>query len=215
MQNQPQAIFFDFDGVIVDSTQVKTEAFRTLFCEYDDQIVDQVVQYHQLHGGISRVEKIVLAHETFIKKPLSEKEVAIWAQKYAELVVEKVVVSPWIQGAKEFLETWLEKQPVFVISGTPEEELKRIIERREMTQYFDEILGSPLRKVPHIQMLLEKYNVHPEQCVFVGDAMTDYDAAKATGLHFVGIRSEIGFPPGTIVLPNCTGLEQAIVDLFE
>ena len=40
-----KAIIFDFDGVLVESTQIKTEAFRNLFSKWPDK-VDEMVRYH-------------------------------------------------------------------------------------------------------------------------------------------------------------------------
>ena len=100
-----QAIFFDFDGVIVDSNPTKTKAFLTLFSDYDKAIVAKIVAYHQQHGGISRVEKIQYAHTHLIKQPLTGEELARWAARYSELVVEEVINVDWIGGAKEFLDS--------------------------------------------------------------------------------------------------------------
>jgi len=209
-----QAIFFDFDGVIVDSNSIKTDAFVTLFRDYDDKIVKEIVAYHRQHGGISRVEKIQYAHKHLIQKPLTEEELALYAARYSELVVEKVINIQWIPGAKEFLDSNQGGLPIFVISGTPEDELKHIIEHRKMSCYFEEVLGSPIRKPVHIRNLLSEYSLVPERCVFVGDALTDFNAARETGLQFIGIQGEVTFPQGTIVLPDCRGLQEAIAARF-
>lgn len=208
------AIFFDFDGVIVDSNATKSEAFRTLFADYDNETVAEIVAYHQQHGGISRVEKILHAHEHIIKQPLTDTELADWAGAYARLVVDKVIAVEWIAGAKEFLDNVAAVLPVFVISGTPEDELRHIILQRKMSGYFQEILGSPTRKPEHIRKLLTGYRLVPEHCLFVGDALTDFNAAKETGLHFIGIQGEAVFPSGTIVLPNCRGLQDVVAQQF-
>ncbi len=209
-----QALFFDFDGVIIDSTSTKTEGFRALFSEFGDEVVAKVVEYHQLHGGISRVEKIEYAHRHLLNSPLSKAELDIWAARYSKLTVEKVVGAEWIAGAKEFLDTMYGTVPIFVISGTPEKELKYVLEQRSISFYFEEILGSPTRKPEHIRNLLGKYSLSPNQCVFIGDAMTDYYAAMETGLHFVGIQSEIELPADSNVLDNCKGLLNAITAKF-
>jgi phosphoglycolate phosphatase-like HAD superfamily hydrolase len=82
-----------------------------------------------------------------------------------------------------------------------------------MGKYFREILGSPIRKPAHIRNLLAAYNLNPENCVFVGDALTDYYAAQETGLSFIGIQGDIEFPDATIVLPDCRELKQKILDV--
>ncbi len=215
MQNLPlQALFFDFDGVIVNSNCTKTEAFRALFAGYDKETVAEIVAYHKRHGGISRVEKIEHAHRHILKQPLTEAELANWTKAYSELVVDKVIDVPWIDGAQEFLDNIKGTLPIFVISGTPQDELRYIIERRSMTGYFQKILGSPIRKPEHIRNLLLSCKLVPEHCVFIGDAMTDYNAAKETGLQFVGIQGEVTFPDGIPVLSDCRGLQQAIMQHY-
>jgi len=204
------ALFFDFDGVIVDSTRTKKKAFEILFKGFPDEIVNAVVHYHTLHGGISRVEKIRHAHENIIKAPLTENQVMEWADRYSDLVVQDVICAPWINGAKDFLEAYASKLPVFMVSGTPEPELKHIVEQRKIGHYFKEILGSPIKKPEHIRRLLEKYSLVAKQCVFIGDALTDYNAALETGLHFIGIQGDVTFPDTVKPLHDCQGLETTI-----
>ncbi len=209
-----KALFFDFDGVLADSTRIKTRAFEILFKEFPDDVIAQVVHHHRLNGGISRVDKIRYAHETIIGTPLTESQVKRWAARYSDLVVQKVIDAPWIKGARQFLTEYSGRVPVFVISGTPEPELKYVLEQRNMRACFTEILGSPVRKPAHIQRLLAAYHLAPGQCLFIGDALTDQDAARRTGLHFIGIQGEVDFPKGTRVLPDCRGLKAALEKIF-
>lgn len=209
-----QAVFFDFDGVIVDSNTIKTEGFRILFGQYNDDIIQKIVSYHHKHGGISRVDKIRYVHHHLLGSPLTDDELSCWSGEYSKLVLEKVVDADWIAGAENFLMSICGTVPVFVISGTPGDELRDIIKRRKMSDYFREILGSPVKKPVHIRNILGTYDLTPEQCIFVGDALTDYNAAKETGLHFIGIQGEVDFPPGTTVLPDCRKLEKEISGQF-
>jgi HAD superfamily hydrolase (TIGR01549 family) len=206
--------FFDFDGVVVDSVGVKTEAFRILFEPYGSEILAQVLEHHRLNGGISRIDKIQYAHTHFIGTPLSENELANWGREYSELVVDRVIGASWIKGAQEFLIEMQGRCRIFLISGTPEDELKQVVKARGMTRYFDEILGSPIKKPAHIRALLSDYQLQPDSCVFVGDALTDYHAARETGLHFLGIQGDIELPEDAQVLPDCTGLQRAAADIF-
>ena len=56
--NHIKAIIFDFDGVIVESINVKKEAFEKLYQKYGDEIVYKVIAHHMANGGMSRFEKI-------------------------------------------------------------------------------------------------------------------------------------------------------------
>jgi len=209
-----RALFFDFDGVILDSTRTKTKGFVSLFKEYGPKIIDKVIRHHRENGGISRVEKIKYAHETFIGKPLTPEEIDQWADRYSRLVVEKVIQCPWIKGARAFLESCPKNLKIFVISGTPEIELTHVIEQREMARYFHEVLGSPTKKPDHIRGLLKRHGLKPSCSVFVGDALTDFHAARETRLRFIGIQGEAVFPDGTHCLPDCRDLRTALKKHF-
>lgn len=210
MEPEKTAYFFDFDGVLLDSVGVKTEAFVTLFEPYGPKVLEQLLEHHRLNGGISRVDKIEYAHANFIGTPLSANELNTWGERYSDMVLGRVIRVPWIPGAQEFVEEMSGKCPIFVISGTPETELKQVMKARGMDHYFTEILGSPTRKPAHIRYLLDKYQLDPGNCVFIGDALTDYHAARETGLHFFGVQGDVTLPDDAEVLPDCTGLKAAV-----
>ena len=52
-----KAIFFDFDGVLVESVDIKTRAFSKLFEREGEDVVKKVIDYHIDNGGVSRYEK--------------------------------------------------------------------------------------------------------------------------------------------------------------
>jgi len=204
------AFFFDFDGVLVDSTEIKTNAYRELYRSFGPETVSKIVAYHQLHGGISRFDKIVYTHKHFLDQPYCEEDISRDVEQYSRLVFEKVVSAKWIPGAHEFIKTYYQKVPIFIISGTPEDELQNVTRKRNMDRYFLEILGSPIKKPMHVRTLVERYHLDVNDCFFIGDALTDYHAAKETGVPFIGIQSEVEFPPNTVVLPDCCGLARAM-----
>ncbi|WP_136799643.1 MULTISPECIES: HAD family hydrolase [Desulfosediminicola] len=210
ISEQLQAIFFDFDGVLVDSTELKTQAFYTLFKEYPLQAVEEVVAYHRQHGGVSRVLKIRYAFESILKLPLKEAHLRELAKRYEDLVIQQVISAPWISGARETLGTLTGKYPLFLISGTPQPELRHIIDNRNMSHYFREVLGSPTTKIEHLRRLLSEYSLEPQRCIFVGDAHTDMCAAETHTIPFIGIRSEYQFPDGITTLPDCRKLPELL-----
>lgn len=214
ISKQLQAIFFDFDGVLVDSNRIKTEAFHDLFQQYDQNIIEEIVAYHQHHGGISRIVKIQYAFDHIIQQQLGDKELRLLGETYSRLVIDKVVAADWIAGAFQFLEKMYKTFPLFVVSGTPQEELQMIIEKRGMKHYFNEIAGSPVRKPEHIRQICAKYRLKPARCLFIGDANTDYHAAQECHMPFIGIQGDYTFPTNTLVLANCINLYDTVCSLF-
>ncbi|MBI3899038.1 MAG: HAD family hydrolase [Gammaproteobacteria bacterium] len=206
------AVVFDFDGVLVESVDVKTQAFAALYAPYGSQIVDQVVAWHLAHGGVSRYEKFRHFHQTFLHKPLPAHEEAELAQRFSDLVEDAVVAAPWVGGAQELLETLHVRVPLFVASGTPEEELIRIIARRNMTRFFAGVAGAPRKKGEIIRGFIQSYEIAASRTLMVGDAMTDYSGAIDAGVMFVGIACGThGFPKEVQVLSDLVELIHMII----
>ena len=208
------AVILDFDGVIVESVDVKTRAFAALYAPYGPEVVARVVAYHLDHGGISRFEKFRHFHREFLGKPLSPQEEVELGERFSALVEDEVVASPWVPGAREFLDGHHERLPLFVASGTPEPELVRIASRRTLRHYFVSVHGSPATKAEIIERVVQRHGFPPGRVLMVGDALSDYDGAAATGLRFIG-RVTDGrnpFPPGTVTLPDLVPLPALLLN---
>ena len=52
--NKYNSIIFDCDGVILNSNQIKTNAFRKVLKQFNNKAIDEFIQYHKDNGGISR-----------------------------------------------------------------------------------------------------------------------------------------------------------------
>lgn len=177
-------IFFDFDGVIAESVSAKTEAFRDLYAPYGKDISDKVVDHHIRHGGVSRFEKFKIYHEEFLNKTISQDGIDNLAKQFSDLVLNKVINSDEVKGAHQFIEKYAEKLNFWIITGTPTDEIKIIADKRNLSQYFIGIHGSPKNKKYWTEHLLEKHNLKREEVIFLGDATTDYDAAEYSNLNF-------------------------------
>lgn len=182
-----RAFFFDFDGVLADSVEVKTRAFARLFESYGPEIVAQVVEYHRRHGGMTRFDKFRYYYAELLRKPLPEAEMASLNQRFSQLVVDEVVAAPEIAGSIDFLEKWHAKTPCFVVSAAPEGEVQEIVRRRGLSRYFQEVAGAPASKKDNLSRLLAKHQLAAAGCLFFGDAASDYWAARDCGVDFLAI----------------------------
>lgn len=178
-------LFWDFDGVLAESVNVKTEAFRELYLPYGEEIAGKVKQHHLENGGMSRFEKFPHYHKAFLGRELDEAGVGEMAEKFSQLVMRKVIDSPEVAGASTFLRDRSSQFSNYVISGTPHEEIKLIVSERGWAEHFDDVMGSPDSKSVWVDRILTKSPAPPKSCVFIGDAKSDYKAAVDHGLHFV------------------------------
>lgn len=197
---------FDFDGVIADSVNVKTEAFCKLYKPYGSGVVRKVREHHLSHGGLDRYKKIAHYHENFLGKKLTASGVKRFAARFAGLVTGGVISSPFIGGAPTFLKLLKDKKKkMFVISATPTGELKRIIRAKGIRKFFSDIAGSPAAKEDSLKMILKKYGIKKSGSVYFGDSPEDRKIAKSCGVDFVPIN----YFDGTIGYKNFTEFMEA------
>ena len=87
-----RGIAFDFDGVLVESVDVKTKAYARLFEEHGEGVVSRVVDYHLTNGGISRFVKFRIIYSEILNKPLSEKKFQSLCDEFSHVVVLVIFV---------------------------------------------------------------------------------------------------------------------------
>lgn len=186
MSSRFDALIFDFDGVLVESTDVKTKAFATLYAGYGPEIERQVVSYHEEHAGISRFKKFRYFQEVLLGTPYSDSDGEALSTRFSQLVVDAVVDAPFVAGAEEFLDAQKGRMPMFVASGTPDDELHEIVQRRGMVSYFVSVHGTPSTKGQIINNLLESYAFDRNRVLMIGDAVADLEGAHQAGVCFLG-----------------------------
>ena len=177
-------IFFDFDGVIAESVSAKTDAFEEIYLPYGKDIAAKVVEYHKLHGGVSRFEKFKYFHKEFLNEVINHQKVDELAIQFSNIVLDKVINSDEVLGANYFIEKYHTKFKFWIITGTPTTEIELIAEKRKLTNFFIGLHGSPNNKRYWTENLIKKHNLKRDEIIFLGDATTDMDAANFSKTHF-------------------------------
>ncbi len=208
-----EAIVFDFDGVLAESVSIKGDAFVELYKDESQEIQKQVRAYHDAYGGVTRFEKITYYENELCKRGLSEGEIVARCDDFAEIVEQMVVECAWVPGARAFLDRHHGEISYYVASAAPEDELMRIVNARGMGHYFDAVYGAPGKKSDHISNIVLKHDYAPQHVFMIGDAMSDYDAAKKAGVQFIGRRlpnRKTPFPNGTVIVDDLSELDDYI-----
>ena len=178
-------IFFDFDGVILDSVDCKTRAFEDMYIQYGQEIANQVKKYHLENGGVSRFEKFRYWHKKHLEVEITNEQLNNLSEEFSSRVVDQVVKSGEIKGSLDFIKKNYQKYRFWIITGTPTTEMNQVADKIGITPYFIGIYGSPEKKKHWVDHLLKKHQLHPNETLFLGDATTDFEAAQYGKLHFV------------------------------
>ena len=177
-------VFWDFDGVIKESVEVKTDAFEQLFTPFGKDIAKKVRIHHEENGGMSRFDKLPI-YLDWAEQPLSVQLVAKYAENFSLLVKQKIVDSPWVPGVLDYLQNNHKRQQFFLITATPQKEIEGILSQLDIARYFKQVIGYPTNKTKAIKILLKRYNIDFQRAVMIGDSRSDYDAAMQNQLVFI------------------------------
>ena len=180
------AVVFDCDGVLIESNAVKTLAFGQTVVEFGQKAMDQLMDYHREHGGISRFKKFEWFYRELVKAPLSDEMMDTLCDRFTQLCIDAVLDAPMVAGAKESLDLLSGRLPMFVASGTPEKELQDILIQRRLTPYFKGIHGTPPEKQYLLERIISENRLDASKVLMVGDAVTDLKAAQYCNALFYG-----------------------------
>lgn len=183
-------ILWDFDGVILDSMEIRDSGFEIIFNNFEISKVNLLLDYHRLNGGLSRYVKIRYFYETILKESITDEKVLEYASKFTE-VMKKELLNPnkLIQDTVDFIKKNHTNFDFHIVSGSDEKELRFLCTELNLSDYFISINGSPTTKNQLVKDLLEKYCYLAEQTILIGDSINDYEAAKKNNIRFYGYNN--------------------------
>jgi HAD superfamily hydrolase (TIGR01549 family) len=186
-----KVILFDFDGVILDSLPVREYGFRQIFAAYPQNLVEQLIEYHNRNGGLSRFHKIKYFYSNILGKEIDETSVLRYSQEFSNIMRKELVKSKYIIQETMF---FIKKHAFFykfhIVSGSEHEELNFLCQKLKINQFFKSINGSPKPKIELVKSLLNSTKYSNNEIILIGDSINDYDAAFVNGIDFYGYNNE-------------------------
>jgi phosphoglycolate phosphatase-like HAD superfamily hydrolase len=188
-----RCVAFDFDGTLVDSNQIKRQAFFDVVADYDPEgsVVSEVLD--EIRPGdryaVTREIARLLCERGGMPAGSDPEATAVrWAQAYTRRCEEGVSKCPEIPGATAALEALAGRGiALYVNSATPEAPLQRVVRLRSMSRRFRGILGGPASKLANLRRIGDAAGVEREELLFVGDGEDDRSAAASFGCPFAGV----------------------------
>ncbi len=215
MNTSFKALILDFDGVLVESNDIKTEAFRKVFSEYP-QHHRRMIDYHHANMSLSRVEKF----RFFIRKCLGRGDDPALLNSllaaYSGEVRGRVASCPATPGSLNFLEEFSAHVPLYLASVTPVEDLEWVLEKRSLKKYFKEVFGDPpVPKKEAVGRVREREACRAAQLLLIGDSEGDWKTARETGIGFIGYDSGMPLPREVKTFSNWSSLAKYLRGEFQ
>lgn len=182
-------IILDFDGVILESNNVKIDGFYKLFEPFGLNVAKEASEYFTQNAGLSRYDVIRYILEIVLQTSCDDTLLYKYAQRYSDIVKNEVINCKFVSGFQEFIiET---KSNLYIVSSSDQEDLRYICNKINISKYFRQILGSPVKKDENIKYLINYYNLNKDETIYIGDSINDYYATIKNGLKFIGRDSKI------------------------
>ncbi|MDO8594519.1 MAG: HAD hydrolase-like protein [bacterium] len=193
------SVVFDFDNVITlqsdgtGSDEVKDAMWPKVFGADWERIKDEFPLFikHWSGGKGSRFEIVrdALNHLGF--RGDLQKEVEKLCEDFNRLVQEGIVEMGVLSETHQFLEKLSKRFPLFVNSATPTGAMSQTLEKLHLRHLFTNVYGQEEGKAQSLRRAMKEVGeIDYKKILFVGDALTDYEAAQAVGTQFVGIATK-------------------------
>ncbi len=185
-----KAIFWDNDGVLVDTERLYFEANRVVFLKHGTELTKELFVENFLKKG--RGTWHLLKDKNYTEEMISElrKE---RNEYYAKLLEEQ---SEAIEGVEKILQHFHGKIMMGVVTSSRKDHFEKIHSRTGFTKYFDFVLTSDdIDKVkpdpgPYLKAL-EISGLNKGECIVVEDSERGLKAAIAAGIKCYIIPTEL------------------------
>ena len=189
----PEAILFDFNGVIVDDERQHCEALTTALAEAGIPLDSAV--YWQDHVGLPDDACVRLASEA-ARHRLEEDALERLLQRKHELYGAAVEAGvDLVPGLEEFLERARKAgMRLAVVSGSRREEIDQLLAAHGLGDFFEVVIaaGDTLEGKPDPACFLlasHRLGVAPGKCVVIEDSLPGIVAARDAGMACVALTT--------------------------
>lgn len=208
--SQLRAIVLDFDGVVLESNDLKTRAFQSVFGRFPDHAA-AMMAYHHAHVSESRFSKFRHLAVERLGRGSDDPVIGELATAFSAEMLRQIETCATVPGIHEFLSAVSGRLPVFLASVTPQHELETILARRGLSAAFTRVYGCPPWTKPRALADIVSGLGSPEHVLMVGDSAGDQRAARETAVEFIARDSGLPFDdPQPLAFSDMTALLAAI-----
>ncbi|RNL94518.1 HAD family hydrolase [Sinomicrobium pectinilyticum] len=182
-----KVILWDFDGVILDSMDIREKGFREVLSGYPPEQVEKLLQYHHKNKGLSRYVKFRYFMKTVLRQEVNEEKVEKWTKAYSEIMRKDLTSRDrLIRETLDFIKNNHSRYEMHVVSGSDGDELRFLCRKLDLSPYFKSIQGSPEPKISLVTNTLRNFGYENSEVCLIGDSINDYEAAAENNIDFYG-----------------------------
>lgn len=184
-----KACIFDLDGTIINTVHSLTHTTNLVMAEFGLRALSEEEMMKIVGDGYKMQMKRSLTACGDKELVHYEESLPLYKKLFAQNCLYQL--EPY-EGMRELLEAMKKAgMKILVLTNKPHQRAVENVEAVYGKGYFDDILGEQdgIPKKPDItgvKILMEKFDLKPEECLYMGDTNTDMKTAIAANLDAVG-----------------------------
>lgn len=173
MKNKQKIVMFDFDGVLVNTTEFIFELHKN----DNNELTWEMFQDLSNGNFFSEIEKAT--NSGIYHKPNN------WDNIYSEKIKNLTIQDIFRYTIKQLSNNCV----LSIVSSSSSDVIKRFLEKENVDKYFEDIYGADVNKIKSvkIKMLLDKYKIDKNNAVFITDSLGDIYEAHECGVKCIGV----------------------------
>jgi len=191
MKNRFDAVFFDFDYTLADSSEGVVECMSYALDRMGFPVVSEDVIRRTIGLSLKETFRILTGNGD----PISVAEfIDIYIGKADEVVLDKTYMFDGVRYILERLKS--SGITIGIVSTKFRYRIKDVLRRDGLLDYFDVIVGG--EDVPEhkpnpegLNLAVSRLGISKERVLFVGDSVTDAETARNAGVSFVAVLTGV------------------------
>lgn len=185
LQAQTRVVIFDCDGVMFDSRKANIAYYNTILRHFGKTCLadDDTTIVH-----MSTAEESI--NHLFRGDPrLGEAQAYRLHVGYQEFF-SLMIMEPYLV---EVLRKLRERYQVALATNRTTT-IHRVLEKFELSSYFDLVVSAldvenPKPHPEQVQRILDYFGIQPQEAVYVGDSLIDYETTRHAGVFFIAYKN--------------------------
>lgn len=185
-----KAIIFDLDGTLLDTGKGIVKCVASTLSKMDLTVPNEEIC--KSFVGPPLKNRFLELFKTDEK--IADDFVRLFRKEYAK---GDIFLADRYPGMDECLAELHKRFPLAVATNKREDLAIKLLEKFQMTSYFDAICGSDaastMTKEQIVATAADRLGFAPADCLMIGDSVNDAEAAERLGMTFVGVTYGYGF----------------------
>lgn len=186
-----QAVLFDLDGVIVDTTHYHYMAWQHMFANLGATVRKHTVLLHE--GRSSREMLPILMKESGAQIPESHQARFIEEKRAYYRAIVRVVKYPEAFTVIDELRN--RRFKVALVTGSARENMQHALDLREQARFDFIVTGDEVNRAKPFPdsfvFAARRLGIHPQECLAVENAPLGIEAAKKACMYCVAIQTTL------------------------